>query len=458
MYMSTYRRKPAWVAFYDRVKIQQELEKMAEQGWIIERLGAFYWTYRRAEPKRRHVSVVYVADGSAFNAEPTQGEQLLEELCRQDGWVLTASWGQMQIYYNEQEDPTPMETDPVTQVETIHRAMKKNGIPATLANLGSSLLWIGAILWNAYVRPAETLSGIWIWLVLDELVQMLAAIIDLICGRLWYRKAMRAAEQGTYLEIWNHRVLTWILTTLSFLVLGMMLLSLTKLWSVLVLAAVAVALVIWLSGKIQEGMKSAGCSKRANLGVSIAAALVLTLVTIAGVSFIAIHFHLMDESKPVGTYEKYGRTRDVYADALPLRLEDLMDTGELEWSLEKQGQSSFLVSWYCYRQWPLTEDSEVMDFHYTVTDVPYPALYTHCKRRILQEKQDITDHGEVLHVEHYEPVDPAPWGAEEVYQLRWGDGRLEDYVLCYQGRLVELDLTWTPSAEQKQIVGEKLKP
>lgn len=457
--MREYRRKPAWFAFYDRVKIQRELEKMAEQGWIIEQPGVYFWKYRRAEPKRVHVAVVYVADGSEFNSEPTRGEQLLKELCEQDGWVLTASWGQMQIYYNEQANPTPIETDPVTQVEAVHRAMKKSGIPGTLGHLGCGLMWIGVMLWLIYKDPVGSLSnGIWLWLLPDELLIVITAVVDIICGRVWYRKASVAAEQGIYLEFWNHRVITWVLTMLSFVVFAMVLLSFGGRWDFLVLCAVPVVLVVILSGKIVKAMKGSGFSKRVNLSVSIGATVVLALVVIIGVAFLGIHFHLMDESKPIGTYEKYDREWDVYADELPLRLEDLQDTGEMDWSLEKWGQSSILVSHYLYRQWPLTEDPMVMDFQYAVTDVSYPALYNYCKSAILNQKQDITEHGEVLHVEHYEQVDGEPWDAEEAYQLRWGEDVLDDYVLCYGDRIVELDLNWTPTAAQKQIVGEKLNP
>ncbi|MBR4036702.1 MAG: hypothetical protein IKJ05_08270 [Oscillospiraceae bacterium] len=38
----------------------------------------------------------------------------------------------MQIFYNENENPVPLETDPMVQVNTIHSAMKKNFIPSSL--------------------------------------------------------------------------------------------------------------------------------------------------------------------------------------------------------------------------------------------------------------------------------------------------------------------------------------
>lgn len=457
--MRKYRRKPAWFAYYDRVKIQQELENMAEQGWVIEQPGSYFWKYRRTEPKRVHVSVVYVADAAALNPQRTSGEQLLEELCEQDGWVLMASWGQMQIYYNEREHQTPIETDPVTQVETVYRAMKKNGLPGILSNLAISLVWIGIILWSIFKDPVNTLShGIWLWLLPDELLLVTAAVIDLVCWKLWYRKAVAAAERGIYLELLNHRVITWVLTALSYVILAMVLLSFAGRWVLLPLCVVPVVLVTVVTGKIMEAMKRRGISKKVNLCVSIGSCFVLALAVIAGTAFIGIHFHLLDESKPVGTYERYGRERDVYADELPLRMEYLMDTGEMKWSLEKQGQSSFLVSHYEYRQWPLTDDPEVMDLDYTVTDIQYPVLYDYCKTALLKKQQDVVENGEVLHIEHYELMDEAPWGAEEAYQLHWGDGVLDDYILCYAGRIVKLDLNWTPTFAQKQIVGEKLHP
>ena len=150
--------RPAGFAFYDQKSIETHLEKMAGQGWMIEKLGTYLWKYRKIEPKAVHVSVTYVADSSVFDPGPTVGQRELEEFCAQDHWILAAHWGQMQIFYSEQDNPTPIETDPVTQVENIHRAIRKNQMPSAVLMLLLSCYVL--FFWSSQFRrdPSEFLS------------------------------------------------------------------------------------------------------------------------------------------------------------------------------------------------------------------------------------------------------------------------------------------------------------
>ena len=38
-------------SYYDRTGIAAHLTDMAAQGWMLEKLGAYSWRYRRSEPK-----------------------------------------------------------------------------------------------------------------------------------------------------------------------------------------------------------------------------------------------------------------------------------------------------------------------------------------------------------------------------------------------------------------------
>lgn len=54
-------------------------------------------------------------------------------------------------------------------------------------------------------------------------------------------------------------------------------------------------------------------------------------------------------------------------------------------------------------------------------------------------------------------INPAPWGARAAYQLAAADGStLNRFVLCYEDRLVDIEMNWTPTSEQTTIAGEKL--
>ena len=67
-------------SFYDQVKIQEKLEEMAEQGWMVDQPGNFTWTFRRMEPKKLRFSVTYFPSASEFDPGPTESEINMERL------------------------------------------------------------------------------------------------------------------------------------------------------------------------------------------------------------------------------------------------------------------------------------------------------------------------------------------------------------------------------------------
>ena len=53
--------------------------------------------------------------------------------------------------------------------------------------------------------------------------------------------------------------------------------------------------------------------------------------------------------------------------------------------------------------------------------------------------------------------DPAPWGADRVWERVGLDGgSWNRFLLCYDGRIVAIDFDWSPTSEQMAVVGEKL--
>ena len=107
-----------------------------------------------------------------------------------------------------------------------------------------------------------------------------------------------------------------------------------------------------------------------------------------------------------------------------------------------------------YRQDLLfTEEIQGYELRYEITDVKVPFLYDFVKDGFIRDNQD-----EVLE-KYLIPVDPAPWEAEEVYQVSWRDGVLDDnYLVCWEKRIVEIKFYWTPTREQIQIAAERLRP
>ena len=66
--------------------------------------------------------------------------------------------------------------------------------------------------------------------------------------------------------------------------------------------------------------------------------------------------------------------------------------------------------------------------------------------------------GGIVFTDHYEPADPAPWGAQEAYQVYFSDSFLNTYLVCWEERIVEIKFYWEPTPEQIRLAAEKLSP
>ena len=108
-------------SFYDRSGIVRRLEAMAAQGWMLEDITPVVWKYRRCPPRRLRFAVTYYPQATIYDPAPSQEQEFFYELCAHDGWELAASSGEMQIFCNDYPAPTPIETDPGLEVETIHK-------------------------------------------------------------------------------------------------------------------------------------------------------------------------------------------------------------------------------------------------------------------------------------------------------------------------------------------------
>lgn len=68
--------------------------------------------------------MVYFPKASQFDRNRRPEQREFWALCKATGWELVSNRYQMQVFANPAKNPTPIETDPVVQVENVHAAMK----------------------------------------------------------------------------------------------------------------------------------------------------------------------------------------------------------------------------------------------------------------------------------------------------------------------------------------------
>ena len=452
-------------SFYDQQAIRKKLEEMAEQGWMLGKLGSFMWTYKRIEPKKLLFSVTYFPSASDFDPSPTDGELTKIDYCRQDGWNLVTSRGVMQIFCNEDLDAVPIETEPVLQVENICRSMRKNV-------LFPQVMLCAMLLVNLLIRlsqwrrdPVGELSSPFsIYSVLMFVALTLACLYEIGFCVCWSRRAKAAARNdGVFLPIRSKPVASWVLIAVSALFL---ILSCTALrgpigYALLWICMALLVIAIGAAGNLLKNtLKKRGVSRNVNRIVSVFAVVLLTylMLGILTAAIIQGRMRFNSEKNVIGTYELYGRTREIYNDPLLLEIEELADVNA-QWSKAADQQETFLLSSTEYRQYAVPTDGNAKvderELEYTVTEVKQHFLYDFIKRAVLNSRQDEV-HDDFVFTDHYEPIDASIWNADDAYQLHWSDSVLNTYLICWGDRIVEIKFYWEPTPKQIAITIEKL--
>lgn len=460
--MKEIRRKLCNFSFYDQEAIQTELEARAREGWMLEKTGSFFWTYRRAEPRELRFAVTWFPDASEFDPGPTEGELTRLDYCREDGWELVSRWGTMQILCNRDPDAVPIETEPLAQVENLRRTMRKNVLLPRLA-LAVVLLWNVFLQASRWRRdPIGTLSDpaeLYLPMMLGLLA--LSSLYDIWFYLHWSRKARRAAENdGVFLSVRSRPVAGWVLVALSMALLALYLGSVAVQGPWWLLWLCLTPLIFIAGNAIKKFLKRQGASRHVNFAVSTASVMLLTVLMVGFLTAVILRGGAGPArgGNVVGTYDLYGRTREIYDDPLPLTIEDLADVSA-PWSKEAERHETFLLSSTEYRQYmvPTEERRELPEdnLEYTVTEVKWGALVEPLRRAVLCARQD-EDYGDFVFTDHYEPVDPAPWHADAAYQLHWSDSVMNHYLLFQGDRIIALQFFWEPTAAQLATAVEKL--
>lgn len=192
--------------FINRDGICRHLEKMAQKGWLVEKIGGLMWTYRRISPQKLKFALYYSPTADSENAEAMEKQNAFYEMCRHDGWEFAcADWG-MQVFYNQRPDPVPLETEPALEVDRIHTTAMCWLVSVWLFLVAGNVLniWQNIQRYNKLVAmglPQEMQGGYWNpgWVV-SEILQCLLILLSIVLYFRWYHRAKKAAREGVFLN------------------------------------------------------------------------------------------------------------------------------------------------------------------------------------------------------------------------------------------------------------------
>lgn len=452
------KRRLETLSFYDHTGIAAHLEKMAAKGWMLERVANYGWIYRRMEPRKLHFAVSYYPKASEYDPEYPDSQQTLHEFCAHTGWKLVCTTFQMQVFCNENEDPVPIETDPVLEVETIHAAMMKSFFWGHLVLLVLSVIQGGLFLLGIYgnviytlADPMKVFTGL-CWLLLFVL-----AATELTAYFRWHKKAVIAAEQGFFLDTPDtsgiQKAALWILGAAGvYLIVNFASVGNTMMLFVIGGMAAFVGLTFFAADSIKRLFKRWKLSRNTNRIVSFLLTWLVAFMTMNLVTFGTMAL------KEKGFFESKDKTAQTEH---PLRVEDLMDV-EHQYVVEGSPKESIFLALRHVRQrpWFGVEDwSAVPHMEYDLVKVKWPVLYDDVKAQMVKDLTQTQMPIPYEERDRLEEVDGSPWGAREAYRVVDvnEDLGMNRYLLCYEDVLADIRFSWEITPEQMAVVAEKIR-
>ena len=461
--------KREWMPLYsflDRKRVTDHLADMAARGWMLDRLGTWSWHYRRTEPKQLRFAVTFFAGAGRFSPAPAAGLDTFQDYCAQAGWHRAASSDQVQVFYSEDPAAVPIDTDPAAELENIRRSVGKPMVRSYLALLLICLLEVVQQCWQLLRDPVDTLANANGLLSYTACLPLLVLILaSLVSYRRWLRRASAAAEAGLPLpDLRSARGLSVLVIVWSVLLIVGVFASLSRSTGMVLLTTgmlLFLALTCFLADTARKALQHLRCPPWANLLVIVGICIAMFAGGTTGLFALMIRnagSGWLEDHPPVETYTAHGMTWSVYADPIPLRVEDLIDIDYDGWSTEADVEWSPLAAHGEYRQDARLGDGDLPELRYEIVTVKLPFLYGLCKRDFIQWVERDNDQLPMEYWEEYLTVTAAPWGAEEVFQRYSGAEPVNQFLLCWPDRMAEVKLPWDwrLTADQMAVIGEKL--
>lgn len=438
-------------SFYDRTGMEAHLENMARQGWMLQRITNWGWSYRRGEPKAVHFAISYYPRASEFEPEPTEEQLTFQDFCRRSGWHLAAASGQMQVFYNEQEDPVPIETDPVLELEMVAKASRRM-LPVHIVFLLLGFCMGGSWCYSLFHDPIGLLaSASSLFLGLCWLCLFLYAAVDLTLYFTWLFRAKRAARQEEFLPTRGcHRLMQGIeVLTVAGLVYWLLVSRLPGSQLLFLAMLLGYAALVLIVNGTKELLKRKKVSAKVNRTVTLAVDGVLALAIMGGIS--------------LGLLQAFQSGAFSIADYLetPVSAAELLGTDNGAYTTSTSFDTSALVTRQEFRQWSRTQP-DLPGLELTVVKVHVPGLYGLCFSQLYHayDAAPKTDETGTVHIPGaaYRQIDAAPWGAQTAYRLYEGETPTNRYLLCWPGQLAELSADWDLTPGQITAAGAELTP
>lgn len=449
---------------FDRYKdIEIKLKKLAAKGLFLDECGAFFWTFRKGEPKNLKYTVTYFSEGSVFNPDITDNQQTYFDYAKAAGWNFVTQFNQMQIFSSEADNPIPFETDEKEKFDNIKKCMKKSFLP-------SIMLMMLVFIFNLVVQfnsfqldPIDFLSDpsrlFSVAMILAVVIYEMYSLLDYF---IWCKRSERSiASGGECAENISmvRRIVHIIFMSFFFAGFAYFLyyLVLKISWFVIFLCIIQLPIlltVFWLSIKYLKKKKA---SAVINKVISFTVLIIADFAYLAFIVLFTIKFGFNVGAEPDYRTVVWpitattGHEYKLYRDDIPLTCEALYGDIDYDYySYEKKIDSTLFLTKRNYRQDSLPAKDAPPRLEYDILEPQFKFVYHLAKKHLLEIPQWREN-------ESFEPIDNKIFGTVEAYQLYYDDTPTGEYTLFFENKMIELNMEEPPTTKQISIIKEKLR-
>lgn len=111
---------------YETDAFRDYLESMALKGWMLTRIGSMFMYFKSCDPHPIRYCVELMEKPSAFASNQTLRLKRYREFCQDAGWNYIGTNGLLHVFYTEDMDAVPVETDAEERYGRIKKAYGGN--------------------------------------------------------------------------------------------------------------------------------------------------------------------------------------------------------------------------------------------------------------------------------------------------------------------------------------------
>ena len=190
----TYRMNALTVA--DMKSYEHRFAKMAERGWMLDKLGQYFHRYQSAEPCTKRFFVDLLPKIGAFDYQDNKEAQEYREDCEELGWTFVAANRQLHVFCVGDDSPVPESVHPdnETQARNFLQVCRRYELPTFFL----SVFLICYLLISRLARDGATvlLSDFTTFLLLGYVVFLVAAFWILGFVLIWYLRVSNSASMN----------------------------------------------------------------------------------------------------------------------------------------------------------------------------------------------------------------------------------------------------------------------